>query len=68
LRKNKIAGCMWVEGEPVLLIWTVIGHIYNDDGSIWDIYDVKKQVFYHGSSVGVVSPSTLCGMQISMLS
>ncbi len=36
---------MWVEGEPVLLIWTVIGRIYNDDGSIWDIYDVKKQVF-----------------------
>ncbi len=33
------------------------GHIHNDDGCIWDIYDIEKQVFWdlcHDFSVGVI--------------
>jgi hypothetical protein len=58
MRKNRIVQLMWVEGEPIPLIFSIRGYIHNDDGSIWDIYDVEKQVFWgfcHGSSVGVVS-------------
>ncbi len=45
VRKNRIVRLMWVEGEPISLIFSIRGYIHNDDGSIWDIYDVEKQVF-----------------------
>jgi hypothetical protein len=37
---------MWFESEPISLISLIRGHVHNDDGSIWDIYHVEKQVFW----------------------
>jgi hypothetical protein len=45
---------MWTN----ILDISIRGYIHNDDGSIWDIYDVEKKVFWdfcHGYGVGVVS-------------
>jgi hypothetical protein len=61
---------MWFEGEPIFLISLVRGHVHNDDGSIWDVYYVEKQVywdFFHRFNVGVVSPKALCGIQINIV-
>jgi hypothetical protein len=58
MRKNRVVRLMWVEGEPISLIFSIRGYIHNDDGSIWDIYDAKKQVFWgfcHSFGVDVVS-------------
>jgi hypothetical protein len=41
-KKNENIGLMWVEGELLLFMYLVRGCIHNDDGSIWDIYDVEK--------------------------
>jgi hypothetical protein len=56
-RKNKIVGLMWVQGELVSLTCSIRRHIHNDDGCIWDIYDIENQVFWgfcHDVSVGVI--------------
>jgi len=58
MRKNRIVRLMRVEGERISLIFSIRGYIHNDDGSIWDICDAEKQVFWgfcHGFGVGVVS-------------
>jgi hypothetical protein len=39
-KKNKSVGLMWVPGELISLTCSIRGHIYNDDGCIWDIYDI----------------------------
>ncbi len=46
LEKKKIVGLMWVQGELVSLTCSIRGHIHNNDGCIWDIYDIEKQVFW----------------------
>jgi hypothetical protein len=57
LRKIKIVGLMWVQGELVSWTCSIRGHIHSDDGCIWNIYDIEKQVFWdfcHDFSVGVI--------------
>ncbi len=69
-QKKKIVRLMWFEGELIFLISLVRGHVHNDDGSIWDVYYVEKQVywdFFHRFNVGVVSPKALCGIQINIV-
>ncbi len=46
LRKHKIIGLMWVQGDLVSLTCSIRGHIHNDDSCICNIYDIEKQVFW----------------------
>jgi hypothetical protein len=45
MRKNRIVRLMWVEGEPISLIFSIREYIHNDDGSIWDIYLLRSKYF-----------------------